>query len=139
MLPLAVVVITGIFLQFRNVFESIQPKILNADLLPNTGLITYEDVFTKNAINPNEIDQVIYQPKKNIIIVRWPSGQEWQLHPQTGAVLKKAVRRTGFLIELHQGSFIGPVGQFGIYVLTSFGLFFLLGSGLILVWPRRTK
>lgn len=135
-LPLLVVVISGFFLQFRNTFEWIQPKVVSA---PVTGqpLIGFNEILAKHTIDPTKLDQIIYQAKKNIIIVRWPDGRELQLHPQTGEVMKEAVRRTAFFIELHQGSLFGPLGQFGLYVLTSFGLFFLIISGIQMLWPRR--
>lgn len=133
-LPLAVIIVTGMALQLRNQFESIQPKTVPT---ANTGapLISLETALSKVT---GTVDQVIYRPEKNALAVRLKDGMEVQLHPQTGEVLKRAPRRTNFLIDLHQGSFLGPWSQFGVFILTGQGLLFLLISGL-LIYPRKTK
>jgi len=67
---------------------------------------------------------------------RLKNGEEIQMHPQTGEILKKAMRRTNFFIDLHQGTIAGDIGQYLIAFPTALGLVFLLISGLI-IFPRR--
>lgn len=132
-LPLAVVVVSGLVLQWRGKVEWIQPATVRAQKLP-VPLLTPEEVQRKVS---GDIDQIIYRPAKNALAVRLATGEEVQLHPQTGAVLKRGPRRTNWLIELHQGSLFGAWAQYGLYVFTAWGLLFLLGSGLfIFPWKR---
>lgn len=135
-LPLFVVVLTGIVLQWRGSFESIQPSTIVSPE-ENRPLLSLEDISSRVQ---GPIDQIIYRPSKNALAVRMKDGMEVQLHPQTGVVLKSALRRTSFLIDLHQGSFLGGFGQFGLFIATSWGLLFLLVSGLLIYpWKKKVK
>lgn len=135
-LPLLMITLTGILLQLRNQFEWIQPVSLINKLELNVPLISIEKAMT--GLNPAEVEQVIYRPSKGSLAIRLKDGVELQVHPQTGLILKKAVRRTNFLIELHQGSWFGQIGQYFIYLLTGIGLCFLIISGLkICTFSRR--
>ena len=129
--PLLFVTITGVILLYRNQFEWIQPKSVKSKLEDNRPLLTLEEISSK--VGPG-VDQIIYKPSKGNLAVRMASGQEYQIHPQTGEVLKLAERRTGFLIELHQGSWLGPIGQLFIHGITGIGLAFLIYSGFM-IWP----
>ncbi|MBY0517253.1 MAG: PepSY domain-containing protein [Bacteriovoracaceae bacterium] len=135
-LPLLAVVITGICLQMRNQFEWIQPSTLVTERVNDLPILNIEQITEKLELKDKPFDQLIYQPKKNIISLRFSDGMEWQINPQTAEVLKRAQRRTGFLIELHQGSILGPFGQYGIYLLSSLGLLFLIISGVQLLVPK---
>lgn len=135
-LPLSFVALTGFTLLLRNQFEWIQPKTVSLKNLPAGPLLTYEQIQSK--FKPNEIEQIIYRPSKNNIAVRLKDGMEVQLHPQTGEELKRAMRRTAFLINLHQGTWLGSFGQYGLYLPTSVGLIFLILSGLI-IYPFKRK
>lgn len=135
-IPLSVVVLTGIILQWRGSFEAIQPSTISSTIEAGP-LLTFEQITSKIQ---GPIDQIIYRPSKNAIAVRMKDGMEIQLHPQTGEVLKSAPRRTSFLIDLHQGSILGGFGQFGIFIATSWGLLFLLVSGLLIFpWKKKVK
>lgn len=132
--PLALIIVTGLVLQLRNQFEAIQPATVKTE---NTGapLLKLEDVLAKVE---GQVDQVIYRPEKHALAVRMKDGMEVQIHPQTGEILKRAPRMTNFLIDLHQGSFLGPWSQFGLFILTGWGLLFLLVSGLyIFPWKKK--
>lgn len=136
-LPLLVIVLTGLVLQLRNKFEWIQPTSLSAELSSDGRYLTYEDILQRYPVQ--NVDQIILRPGKKNLSLRLKDGQEIQLHPQTGAVLKTAIRRTNFLIDLHQGSFFGAFGQYVLYLLTGLGLLFLILSGLLLFpFKRRT-
>ena len=132
-MPLAIVVLTGILLQWRSQFEGLQPKTI-VTVPASLPLLTIEDALKRVE---GEVEQVIYRPGKNALAVRMSDGLEVQLNPYTGEVLKKAPRRTNFLIELHQGSLFGSWSQFGLFPLTGLGLLFLLVSGLLIYpWKR---
>lgn len=130
MLPLIVMTLTGLILQLRNQFEWIQPSTVKSKTV--TGpMLTPEQVL---ALAGNGVEQIIYRPGKSNISVRLKSGTETQYHAQTGELLKSLPRRSGFLIELHQGSWMGPWGQYFIHLSAGLGLLFLIISGAM-IWP----
>jgi len=131
--PVALIIVTGLVLQLRNQFEAIQPGTVKTEKT-NAPLISLEDALSRVQ---GPIDQVIFRPEKHALAIRLKDGTEVQLHPQTGEVLKTAPRRTNFLIDLHQGSFLGAWSQFGLFILAGWGLLFLLISGL-LIYPWQT-
>lgn len=135
LLPLIVVVASGLVLQLRNQSEWIQPKTVSAP--KSEGVMNFHQLIQRLNLSEKEVEQVIYRPGKNNISVRLLSGEEIQVNPATGEILKRAMRRTGWLIELHQGSVLGPFGQYGIFFLTGIGLLFLIASGVMLIFPRR--
>ncbi len=137
-IPLGIILVTGIILQLRNQFEWIQPTLVEtkADQSP---LIAPDVLIQKLNLNEKEIEQIIYKPSKNNASLRLKSGEEIQLNAQTGEVLKRAMRRTNLLIDIHQGSILGPIGQYGIYLLTALGMIILYITGINLLLPRRKK
>jgi uncharacterized iron-regulated membrane protein len=137
-IPLGIILVSGIVLQLRNQFEWIQPSLIEtkADQSP---LLAPQALIQKLNLNEKEIEQIIYKPSKNNASVRLKSGEEIQLNAQTGDVLKRAIRRTNLLIDIHQGSILGPFGQYGIYLLTGLGMIILYMTGLNLLLPRRKK
>jgi uncharacterized iron-regulated membrane protein len=137
-IPLGIILLSGIVLQLRNQFEWIQPSLIEtkADKSP---LIAPQTLIQKLNLNEKEIEQIIYKPSKNNASVRLKSGEEIHMNAQTGEVLKRAIRRTNLLIDIHQGSILGPFGQYGIYLLTGLGMIILYMTGLNLLLPRRKK
>ena len=137
-IPLGIILVSGIVLQLRNQFEWIQPSLIEtkADQSP---LLAPQALIQKLNLNEKEIEQIIYKPSKNNASVRLKSGEEIQMNAQTGEVLKRAIRRTNLLIDIHQGSILGPFGQYGIYLLTGLGMIILYMTGLNLLLPRRKK
>jgi len=136
LLPLIIVSVTGVVLLLRNQFEYLQPSVVKSEPVEGSQLLTFESITEE--FGKDKIEQIIYRPQKNSMVVRLSDDTEVQIHPQTGDVLKSAKRRTNFLIELHQGSWMGAFGQLGIHVLTGLGLCFLIISGII-IYPFKRK
>lgn len=134
-LPLLVVVITGTVLQLRGEFEYLQPKAVKVES-QNSPIVSAELLIQK--FGKENVDQIIWRPAKGSLVVRLKGDMEAHVHPWTGEVLKEAKRRTNFLIELHQGSWMGKWGQYFIHFLTGLGLLFLTLSGL-LIYPFKRK
>lgn len=134
MMPLLMMTITGLMLQLRNQLEWIQPSTVKVPATPGP-LLAPEEVIR---LAGDEVEQIIYRPEKNNISVRLKNGIETQFDARTGELLKKAPRRSSFLIELHQGSWMGPLGQYLIHLMAGLGLLFLIVSG-ILIWPLGRK
>ena len=131
-LPLLFIALSGVVLQLRNQFEWIQPSTINGKLVHAAPFITVEKAIS--GIRTEDVDQIIFRPSKGNLAIRLKDGMEIQMHPQTGEILKKSIRRTNLLIEIHQGSWLGPWGQYLIYFVTGIGLCFLIISGL-LIYP----
>ncbi len=138
-LPLCLIVGTGIILLNRNNFEWIQPKSVQA--LPVVGgiILSHEAVLERYQREGDSIDQIIYRPEKLNLSIRYKSGHETQVHPHTGEILKSAMRRTNFLIELHQGSFFGKNTGFVLFLVIGICLFFLIISGVLIFPFKRFK
>jgi uncharacterized iron-regulated membrane protein len=136
LLPMMLIAITGVILQMRNQFEFIQPATIK-NTLPADAKFLDLGTISKQFGHEN-IEQIILKPGKGSLVVRLLDGHEVQLHPVTGEILKKAMRRTNFFIELHQGSFFGNIGQYGIFFLTGLGLCFLIVSGIV-IYPFKRK
>jgi len=134
-LPLILVAITGTILQLRSEFEFIQPKAVSVKSQEGE-LMSLTQITEK--FGAENIDQIIWRPEKRSLVVRLKDDHEAHLHPWSGEVLKLAKRRTNFLIDLHQGSWMGKWGQYLIHFLTGLGLLFLTLSGL-LIYPFKRK
>jgi uncharacterized iron-regulated membrane protein len=135
-LPLIFVAISGVMLQLRNQFEWIQPSPVTATMSSGEPVLSFEKIITDHG--KDSIDQIIYRPQKKNLAIRLKDGTELQIHPQTGIVLKQAMRRTNFLIDLHQGTWIGKIGQFGIYFPTALAFCFLIISGIV-IYPFKKR
>jgi uncharacterized iron-regulated membrane protein len=158
-LPLLLTTITGLLLLWRAQIEWIQPAVIpgkprehltsiaQAQSLESLVLKVANEVSSDDNSGPNGkptsvlIEQVIMRPDKAVAIVRLKNQLELQFDLYSGELLKKSYRRTGWLIDLHQGSFLGPAGQYGLMFVSGLGLMFLLLSGLILFyrWRERLK
>jgi uncharacterized iron-regulated membrane protein len=138
-IPLLLIILTGIILQFRNVIPIIQPTTITAEPIAISSEILQVKEIEKisTRIDNSKIDQIIYRPSKNSYAVRFVSGREIQLHAQSGEILSNQMRYTGWLIELHQGSFAGKFSQYFIFPLTALGLLFLLISGVLLFFKLK--
>jgi uncharacterized iron-regulated membrane protein len=133
-LPLLVIVVTGLVLQLRNQFEAIQPKTVTMKLEEGKPLLSMEEVIVK--FPPGKVEQIIYRPSKGNYSIRIKGGDEIQMNPQTGEVIKDLPRRAGLLIDIHQGSWLGPFGQYVLHFGAGLSLVFLLISG-VLIFPIR--
>ncbi len=129
-------VLTGIVLQLRDQFEWIQPAPVKSQAIAGSSLLSLEAITER--FKDQGLEQIIYKPAKGSLVVRLRDDVEAHLHPQTGEILKRATRRTTFLIDLHQGSWLGKFGQYGVHVTTGLGLLFLIVSGLI-IYPFKRK
>ncbi len=133
-LPLIVTAITGVMLQLRSRIEWIQPSPVPVILEAGKSYLSVEDVMAKF---PGQIEGLSIRPGKGGFQLRLKSGNEVQLHPQTGEVLKDSPRRSTLLIKIHEGSWMGPFGSIGIHFVSGLILVFLVISGIVLFpWKR---
>ncbi|MGE3608412.1 MAG: PepSY domain-containing protein [Bacteriovoracaceae bacterium] len=139
-LPFLIILLSGIILQLRNVIPFVQPKSVKMERVELMPLKTFEEIISASKVNKEDIDQIIYRPNKFHLALRLKNGHEIQMHPQTGEVLVSSPRYTAFLIELHQGSIWGKLGQYGIILPTALALILLIITGILIYpWKRGLR
>ena len=132
-LPIMVTAITGVMLQLRGKVEWVQPSPVSVSLEEGKAYLGVEEVLAKF---PGQVDVLSLRPGRGGFQLRLKNGNEVQLHPQTGEILKDSPRRSTLLIKIHEGSWMGPIGNLGIHFLSGFILIFLVVSG-IFIFPFR--
>jgi len=140
LLPVMVIVVSGVILQLKKEVASIQPptqrgagsqlsvsfdRILEvAKTVPQAEIASWDD-----------IDRLDVRPGKGVVKVRGKNRWEIQIDTQTGDVLHVAVRRSDLIEGIHDGSYFHdcfklwvflPAGSvLAVLVITGFHLFLL--------------
>ena len=136
-LPLVIVITTGILLQFKKKSDWIQPptktgsdrkltvsfeRILEiARTVPEAGVETWEDI--------NRLD---VRPEKGMVKVRCKNRLEIQIDTNTGEVLQVSVRRSDLIESIHDGSFFHEDAKLYFFLPVALVLAGLWGTGLYL-------
>ncbi len=133
-LPIIVTAFTGVLLQLRSKVEWIQPSPVPVTLETGKSYLSVEEVMAKF---PDQVEGMSIRPGKSGFHLRLKNGNEVQLHPQTGEILKDSPRRSTLLIKIHEGSWMGPLGSLGVHFVAGLILVFLVISGLfIFPWHK---
>jgi uncharacterized iron-regulated membrane protein len=148
-LPFLVILLSGLLLASRSFLPWMDPGVVKPEArqlaatfpqilssvksAPEAGMQSWEDV-----------SQIDIRPATGLIRVRAKKGHwEVQIDGKTGAVLRVGQRRVSWFTSLHQGALFGPYVRYGIFLPSSFALFFLFVSGLWLFakphWRRLRK
>lgn len=138
-LPILIVIVTGILLQFRKQIPWVQPpeqrgqgkmpEISFAQILekckerPEAGIQTWEDI--------NRLD---VRPGRGIVKVWAKSDWELQLDTKTGDILQVAYRRSDWIEGIHEGSWFGDGVKWLIFFPAALVLLILWLTGLYLFW-----
>lgn len=136
-LPLIIVITSGILLQFKKKSDWIQPptktgsrgeltvgfeKILEiARAFPEAGVKSWED-----------IDRLDVRPARGVVKVRCKNRIELQIDTKTGEVLQVAVRRSDIIESIHDGSFFHPGAKLWVFLPSAVILAGLWGTGIYL-------
>jgi uncharacterized iron-regulated membrane protein len=136
-LPLIIIVVTGILLQFKKQSDWIQPatmkgssqeltigfdRILDvARTVPEANVKTWED-----------IDRLDVRPSKGMVKVRCKNRREIQIDTKTGEILQVAVRRSDLIESIHDGTFFYEDVKLWVFLPTALILAGLWGTGLYL-------
>lgn len=136
-LPLVVIIVTGILLQFKKQIPWVQPTeqrgrgkeptLTMAQVLdicrgiPEAEIRGWEDI--------NRID---VRPSKGILKVSVKSNWEIQIDTQSGKVLQVAYRRSDLIEALHDGSWFHDGVKYGLFVPAALLLLLLWFTGLYL-------
>lgn len=136
-LPLLVILLTGILLQFKKESDWIQPptargtgtrpavsfdRILEAvKTVPEAGIRSWDDV-----------DRLDVRPSKGVVKVRGKNRWEVQVDTQTAEVLQSAYRRSDLIEALHDGTFFHDAVKHWIFFPTAILLVALWITGVYL-------
>ena len=144
-IPLIIVLISGILLQFKKQSAWIQPKTINGQ--GNIPLLSFEKILeiAKNIPvaeinNWQDINRLDVRPEDGIIKVQAKNHWEIQIDHQTGHVLQIAYRRSDVIESIHDGTFFHDNVKLWLFFPVAIVLFILWISGIYLfVWPFIKK
>lgn len=137
-IPLLITTTTGALLLLRGNINWIQPPSLKLNHVGQWATIEQvkraliQDSRTQH-YQWQMLSSVIYKPSKGVIQLRTRDNFLIQLDGASAEVLSIAPRRTGWLIQLHEGSYWGKGARLFVFLPAALGLFLLLVSGAILM------
>lgn len=144
LLPLLVVVSTGILLQIKAWVPAIQPASQksdrgafrdNSEAIPYSAILEVAKADTQAAVTTwADIKVIDVRPQLGVARVRTTNHHELQIDLHTGKLLSSQRRYTSLLIELHEGAYFGALTRNAVFVPTAFGLLFLTLSGVLLLY-----
>ncbi len=134
--PLLLVVTTGILLLVRKDFATIQPPTQIGST--STPTIAFEEVLRiaqeaapqAQIDNWQDIDRLDVRPVKGIIKVRARNRWEIQIDSSNGQVLQVAYRRSDLIESLHDGTFFHKYVSYLVMLPNAFVLLTLLLTGI---------
>ena len=125
LLPITIIIVSGIVLQLKKVSPYIQPptqrgagtepaigfeRILEvARTVPEAEIESWEDV-----------DQLDVRPGEGVVKVRCKNRYEVQIDPETAEILQVAVRRSDLIESIHDGSYFND--HFKLWVVLPAGI-----------------
>jgi hypothetical protein len=127
LLPLMIIIVSGIILQLKKEVPLIQPPTqAGTGSQPSISfdriLEVAKTVRLAEIASWDDIDRLDVRPDKGMVKVRGKNHWEIQIDAQTGEVLQVAVRRSDLIESIHDGT----------YFHESFKLWVFLPAGLIL-------
>lgn len=137
LLPVAVVIVTGIILQLKKESDWIQPSTKKGTgKVPVIGfdrvLEVVKTVPEAEVADWDDIDRLDVRPGKGMLKVRCKNRWEVQLDAHSGAILQVAFRRSDLIESLHDGSFFHDAVKLWIFLPAAIILAVLWGTGLYL-------
>jgi hypothetical protein len=136
-LPLIVIVVTGILLQFKKLSDWIQPATMKGSSRELT--IGFDRILEVARSVPeaevetwHDIERLDVRPGRGMVKVRCSSRWEIQIDTETGEVLQVAVRRSDLIESIHDGTFFFDGAKLWIFLPSALVLTGLWGTGLYL-------
>lgn len=147
-IPLLVVIVTGVILQWKKQSDWVQPPTQKGtgtqlSLTFDEVLSTVQQVPEADVETWQDIDRLDVRPGKGMLKVRCRNRCEVQLDAETGAVLQVAWRRSDLIESIHDGSFFHEHVKLWIFFPSALVLLLLWGTGIYLFFlpylARRKK
>ena len=148
MLPVLLIIVSGILLQLKKEIHWLQPPTKKGQV-QNNPTITLDDILSTvkkidevNIKSWSDIDRLDLRVEKGIVKVRGKNRWEVQIDTQTKKVLQVAYRRSDLIEQLHDGSWFNDKVKLYIFLPSGIILFILWSTGLymlILPYTRKWK
>lgn len=137
MLPVVIVLITGILLQVRKEIDWIQPPTQRGTSgVPQLELQQILAISQAEMIGITgwqDIARLDIRPAKGVVKVQANNNWELQLDLTSGQVLQKAYRRSGIIEDIHQGSWFHPNARLWLFLPVALCLLWLWISGTVML------
>lgn len=139
MLPLVLVIGTGILLMLKKEIAWIQPPTQKGVAVASVPAQSFEELFEVARAIPalevsdwRDLDRVDVKPGKGV--VKFVAANRWeaQLDAETGQVLQVAYRRSDLIESLHDGSFFSDGVKLFVFLPAGLVLLVLWGTGIYL-------
>ncbi|MEM7218475.1 MAG: PepSY-associated TM helix domain-containing protein [Pseudomonadota bacterium] len=139
LLPLGIVVCTGLLLLVKKDFDWIQPPTQKSDRPREVSQLSLEELFAAAKGVPAlelgdwaSLDRVDVRPDKGI--VKFVASNRWeaQIDAHTGEVLQVAYRRSDLIESLHDGSFFADWTKHYVFLPAGVMLLVLWLTGMYL-------
>jgi len=151
-LPISIVITTGILLQLKKEINWIQPPTSNREH-NNAPTISFDNILASvktadeaNITSWDDVDRLDVRIDKGIVKVRGKNRWEVQVDTQTGDVLQVAYRRSDLIESLHDGSWFHDKVKLWLFLPSGIILFVLWITGLYMFilpytvkWKRKKK
>ena len=138
-LPLGLVIVTGLLLLLKKDFDWIQPATLTGQEPEMVPSQTLHQLFTTAQSIPeleleNWTDLTRVDVRTDRGVVKFVSGNHWeaQVDTHTGEVLQVAYRRSDFIESLHDGSYFAGWTKHFVFLPAALVVLFLWASGIYL-------
>jgi uncharacterized iron-regulated membrane protein len=150
-LPVAVIIVTGVILQFKKESAWIQPPTQNGlsvelSLSFDQILVAAQNVPEAEVETWDDIDRIDVRPGKGMLKIRCQNRWEVQLDATTGDVLQVAYRRSDLIESIHDGSFFHDQAKLWIFLPSAIVLGVLWATGIYLFllpyfakWTKRRR
>lgn len=146
LVPMLVVVSTGVLLQVKKQSSWVQPEeFRGTGTEPAIGLEEILGIMREHTqfdvATWDDIDRLDVRPGKGVVKVRLHTDWEVQIDLGTGEVMHTAYRRSDLIESLHDGSwFGGDWTKLGVFLPSGVGLFVLTVTGLwLFILPFRSR
>lgn len=140
LVPILIVIGTGVLLLLKKEFDWIQPATQKAVAEPEISFERILDVVVEipemQVISWDDIDRLDVRPDKGIVKVRGRNLWEAQLNLQTGEVLQVSYRRTDVIESIHDGTWFHDQAKLLVFLPAAFVLLFMTLSGAFLFIER---
>ncbi|MCP5021644.1 MAG: PepSY domain-containing protein [bacterium] len=138
-LPLLIVIVTGLLLDFKKQLEWIQPPTQKGQ--STTLSLPWDQVLLAAKETPeaqvqswDDISRIDARPGRGLLKVRCESGWEIQLDGTSGVVLHSQLRKSDWIEGMHDGSWFHSKVKWFIFLPAGVLLGLLWATGLYLWW-----
>ena len=152
LLPVLIIIVTGIFLQLKKDVVWIQPETTTGQI-SNDPVISFEQILDiaktiKEAeiSSWEDIDRLDVRIGKGIVKVRSNNRWEIQIDTHSGEVTQVAYRRSDLIEQIHDGSWFHDKVKLWIFLPSGIILFVLWITGFYMVlspyivkWRKKLK